>query len=84
MLALMLQPMATLRHELGHEATTMKQQHCVQYVCMVCDNITLSFRFVFVYTERSNRSNGRSILFVCLTAFWQNEGKTIARKNTAF
>ena len=43
----------------------------------VCDNITLSFRFGFVYTERSNRLNGRSVSSVCLTAFWQNGGKTI-------
>ena len=43
----------------------------------VCDNTTSSFRFIFVYTERSNRLNGRSVSFVCLTAFWQNGGKTI-------
>ena len=50
---------------------------CVQ-LYTVCDNITLSFRFVFVYMERSNHLNGRSVSFVCLTAFWQNGGKTIA------
>ena len=44
----------------------------------VCDNITLSFHFGFVYTERSNRLNGQSISSVCLTAFWQNRGITIA------
>ena len=44
----------------------------------VCDNIMLLFCFVFVYTEWLSRLNGRSVLFVCLTAFWQNGGKTIA------
>ena len=46
---------------------------------MVCDNITLLFRFVSVsFTERSNRLKRQSILSVCLTAFWQNGGETIA------
>ena len=46
---------------------------------MVCDNITLLFRFVSVsFTERSNHLKRQSILSVCLTAFWQNGGETIA------
>ena len=36
-----------------------------------------TFRFIFINTERSNRLNGPSVSFVCLTAFWQNGGKTI-------
>ena len=44
----------------------------------VCDNIMLSFHFGFFYAERLNRLNGRSVSSVCLTAFWQNGGKTIA------
>ena len=41
-------------------------------------NVIVSFRFGFVYTERSSRLNGQFVLSVCLTALWQNGGKTIA------
>ena len=41
-------------------------------------NVIVSFHFGFVYTERSNRLNGRFVSSVCLTALWQNGGKTIA------
>ena len=41
-------------------------------------NVIGSVRFGFVYTERSNRLNGRFVSSVCLTALWQNGGKTIA------
>ena len=48
--------------------------------CTVCDNITSWFRFHFVYMERSNRLNGRSISSVCITVFWQNGEEMIAQK----
>ena len=41
-------------------------------------NVIVSVQFDFVYTDRSNRLNGRSVLSVCLTAFWQNGGEMIA------
>ena len=49
---------------------------CVQNASYICTyirgmwqyNVILSFLFGFVYTERSNRLNGRSISSVCLTA----------------
>ena len=42
-------------------------------------NVIVSVRFGFVYTERSNRLNGRFFLSVCLTALWQNGEKRLHR-----
>ena len=42
-------------------------------------NIIVSFRVSFIYMERWNRLNERSVSCVCLTVFWQNRGETVVQ-----
>ena len=43
------------------------------YIQYVTYNVIVSFRFGFVYTERSTRLNGRSVSSVCFTSFWNRK-----------
>ena len=63
---------------IGLTEVNLKQSDSVNMYDMWQYNVIVLFRFSFVYTERSNRLNGRSVSSVCLTAFWQNGGETIA------